>query len=128
MLRTATVALALAAIAFGAGASEADAIDDYVNSQIKELRVAGLSLAVVEGGRLVKAQGYGLANVELGVSATPETVYEIASLTKPFTACAVLLLTEAGKVRLDDKVADYVDGLPVGWEGVSVRQLLNHTS
>src|SRR3712207_7498505 len=59
--------------------ARADAVDDYVSTQMRARRVPGLSLAVVREGRLIKAQGYGLANVELNVAATPETVYEVGS-------------------------------------------------
>jgi CubicO group peptidase (beta-lactamase class C family) len=92
------------------------------------LHIAGLSLAIVESGNVVKAQGYGLANVEHGVPAKPETVYEIASLTKAFTACAILVLTQEERISLDGPIATYLEGLPDAWRGVTVRQLLNHTS
>jgi CubicO group peptidase (beta-lactamase class C family) len=69
-----------------------------------------------------------LANVEHEVLTSPETVYEIASLTKQFTASAVMLRVEEGKLGLDDKIARHLDALPQAWSGVTVRQMLNHTS
>jgi CubicO group peptidase (beta-lactamase class C family) len=106
----------------------ADAVDDYVSAQMHARRVPGLSLAVLREGRVMKAQGYGLANIELNVAATPETVYEVGSLTKQFTAAAVLLLVEEGKVALDEKLTKYLGETGAAWGDVTVRQLLTHTS
>jgi CubicO group peptidase (beta-lactamase class C family) len=108
--------------------SYADEVDDYVNRQMRRQHVAGLSLAVVKDGKLMKAKGYGLANVELKVQATPETVYNIASIGKQFTATAIMLLVEEGKMGLDDKITNHLSGLPPPWSPVTVRQLLTHTS
>jgi CubicO group peptidase (beta-lactamase class C family) len=106
----------------------ADPVDDYVTAQMREQHIPGLSVAIVRDGRIVKAQGYGLANVELNAPATPETVYHLASLTKQFTAAAVLLLAQDGKIGLDDKIGRYLEPTPANWREVTVRQLLGHTS
>lgn len=106
----------------------ADAVDDAIKAQMDKQHVPGLSLAVVRDGRIVKMQGYGRANVELNVPATPDTVYEIGSITKQFTATAVLMLVEASKIGLDDKITQHLTGLPDAWKDVTVRQLLTHTS
>ena len=108
--------------------SYADEVDDYVNRQMRRQHVAGLSLAVVKNGKLIRAKGYGLANVELKVQATPETVYNIASIGKQFTATAIMLLVEEGKMGLDGKITNHLSGLPPAWSPVTVRQLLTHTS
>jgi CubicO group peptidase (beta-lactamase class C family) len=109
------------------GPARADVIDDYVQEQMRRHRIPGLSLAVVKGGKLLRAKGYGLANVEHQVAAKPETVYQSASLSKQFTAAAVLLLAEEGKLRLDAPLARYLE-TPRAWQAVTVRHLLNHTS
>ena len=83
---------------------------------------------MVEKGRLIKAAGYGLANVETDTPATPETVYKIASLSKQFLAAAVMLLVEEGKIGLDDKAQQYLNGWPECWKNITVRHLLTHTS
>jgi D-alanyl-D-alanine carboxypeptidase len=105
-----------------------DEVDDYVRGQMTKQHIPGLSLAVVKNEELMKASGYGLANVELNVPAQPETVYQIQSITKTFTATAVMLLANEGKVGLEDKINKYLDGLPGSWEEVTVRHLLTHTS
>ena len=86
---------------------KADQIDDYVSAQMRQLHIPGLSLAIVRDGLISKAQGYGFANRELSALATKETVYEIGSNTKQFTAAAIMLLVEDGKVRLDDGITKY---------------------
>ncbi len=109
-------------------ALRADAVDDFVQAEMKRQRIPGLSLAVVQEGNLVKAQGYGLANVELGVPATADTVYQSGSLGKQFTATAVMLLVEDGKLGLDDPVRKHLPAAPELWKDVTVRHLLSHTS
>jgi D-alanyl-D-alanine carboxypeptidase len=87
-----------------------------------------LSLAVVKDGTIVKAAGYGDADVEQKVAATPDTLYELGSITKQFTAEAVLMLVEEGKLALDDKVSSILADLPDAWGDVTVQHLLTHTS
>lgn len=105
-----------------------DPVDVYLEARLKSLHIPGASLAIVRDGRIVKARGYGLASLELGAPATEHTVYEIGSNTKMFTAAAVMLLVEAGKIRLDDPVTAYLPGAPPAWSRITVRHLLTHTS
>lgn len=105
-----------------------DDVDLYVTAFIKKRNIPGLSLAVVRDGKLVKAAGYGLANLELMVPAKPETVYEIGSISKHFTAEAVMLLVEEGKLGLDETLGKYLTEVPSAWRGITLRQVLTHTS
>src|SRR5690242_7569278 len=106
----------------------ADKIDSLVRTAMEKRHIPGASVAVMREGRPVYMRGYGLANLELNVPATPATVYEIGSITKQFTATAVMLLVEEGKIGLDDPISKYLDGLPEAWSGVTIRHLLTHTS
>src|SRR5260370_2198833 len=72
--------------------SKSDNVDDYVSARMQQLHIPGLSLAIVRDGRVTKAQGYGFANLELRAHATKETVYEIGSHNKQFTAGAIKML------------------------------------
>jgi CubicO group peptidase (beta-lactamase class C family) len=92
------------------------------------MHVPGAALAVVRDGRVVKARAYGLANVELGVAATPDTVFEIGSITKQFTGAAVALLAAEGKLSPADPIAKHLDGVPEAWRGITVEHLLTHSS
>jgi len=86
--------LTLMVLAAVAGAALADRVDDYLAHEMERHQVPGLSLAVIRDGKTVKAQGYGLSSLELRVPVTPETVFEIGSLTKQFTATCVMMLVE----------------------------------
>ncbi len=90
--------------------------------------VPGIAIAVVRSGTVIKAKGYGFANLELKAPVTPETVFGLGSISKQFTATAIMQLVEDGKVRLDDPVTRYLDSLPPHWGRITVRQLLTHTS
>jgi CubicO group peptidase (beta-lactamase class C family) len=125
-----------AVLVIGLGASsnaqqtsvEADKVDEYIEAQMRTQHIPGLSLAVVRAGKVVKTKAYGLANIELNVHATPDTVYQLQSITKSFVACGIMLLAEDGKLGLDDKITKYLSGLPQAWSGVTVRQMITHTS
>ena len=111
-----------------APSAHADRVDDYIRARMRWEHIPGLSLAVIKDGKVVRAKGYGLANVETNTPATPETVYKIGSVSKQFLAAGILILLQEGKVRLDDRVATYVDGTPDAWKGITIRRLLTHTS
>ena len=115
-------ALAAVAVCLSAHAAVADEIDDYVRGEMKRQKVPGLTLAVVKDGKPVKVQGYGLANVEHDVPAKRETVYQTGSVGKQFTAMAVMLLVEDGKLALDDPVSKYLPDTPESWKAVTVRR------
>ncbi|HSK71400.1 MAG TPA: serine hydrolase domain-containing protein [Pyrinomonadaceae bacterium] len=105
-----------------------DEVDSYIQTEMRNLHIPAVSLAVVRNGQIVKAKGYGLANIEANSAATSKTVYEIGSMTKQFTAAAVMMLVEEDKVSLDDKITKYFPGAPDWWNQITVRHLLNHTS
>jgi D-alanyl-D-alanine carboxypeptidase len=103
-------------------------VDALVADAMRDGRTPAVSVAVARGGRIVLAKGYGLANVELNVPATPDTVYRIGSITKQFTAAAVMQLVEQGKMSLDDPIEKYLPDYPVRGRHITIRHLLNHTS
>jgi D-alanyl-D-alanine carboxypeptidase len=101
---------------------------DAIAAQVLEQRgVPSASVAVVKGGKLVYTHAYGLAQLEPAVAATPEMRYSIGSVSKQFTAAAILILQEQGKLSLNDAVGKYIPGLTRGDE-VTIRQILSHTS
>ena len=122
------VLLLVVLVLCGVTAARADKVDDYVESHLRQLHIPGASIAVVRDGHIIKAKGYGLANVELRVPATKNTVFEIGSITKQFTATAILMLAEEGKVSLDDPITKYFPDAPQTWQQITIRHLLNHTS
>src|SRR5262245_36594153 len=110
-----------------AGRAHADPVDDYVTGEMAKRRIPGLTLAVVRSGAVVKMQGYGFANLDHEVPVTPDTVFELASVTKQFTAAGIMLLVEENKVRLDDPIGQHLPRAPETWRGITVRHLLTHT-
>jgi len=122
------IAITIALIFCVSPAAKGDVIDNYIETQMRNLHIPGISLAVVRDGRIVKAKGYGLANIEANSVAAPKTVYEIGSITKQFTATAVMMLVEEGKISLDDKIPQYFPDAPPAWNQITVRHLLTHTS
>jgi len=88
--------------------------------------VPGLSLAVIDHGRAVKLKSYGKANLETGTLMAPDSVVQIGSLTKSFTAAAIMLLVQDRKLGLDDPISRYIGEAPPAWHDITIRQLLNH--
>src|ERR1041385_5361711 len=106
----------------------ADQIDDYLREQMAVHKVPGAALKVIRDGQDIKTAAYGLANLELNVPVTPESVFEIGSVTKQFTAACILLLQQDAKLSIEDKITKYLPGIPESWSNVTVRHLLSHTS
>ncbi|MGH9710190.1 MAG: serine hydrolase domain-containing protein, partial [Candidatus Acidiferrales bacterium] len=106
----------------------ANNVDSYVLQAMHEQKIPGLALAVVHDGKIVKAKGYGLADIELNVPVMPQTVFESGSIGKQFAATAVMMLVEEGKIGLNDKITKYFPDAPASWRDITVRNLLSHTS
>lgn len=109
-------------------ATLATAVDEIMEAALEEPHTAGFSVAVVQGDEIVFAKGYGFADLEHHVTATPETVYRIGSITKQFTAVAALMLVEDGKLSLDDTLDEFLPDFDTQGHTVTVAHLLNHTS
>lgn len=137
--------LVMAVMAVIAGCSSSDtAMTDYsatvkktsayINDAMNEHDLVGVSIALVDNGRIVWSQGFGYANKESKTPATPETVYMIGSITKTLTTAALLNLHDKGLVELDAPVTSYLpefrmaDRFPNQMQGITVRRLLNHHS
>ncbi|HEY9504303.1 MAG TPA: serine hydrolase domain-containing protein, partial [Pyrinomonadaceae bacterium] len=86
------------------------------------------SVLVAKEGKIIFNQGYGMANLEWNVPNSPTTRFNIASMTKQFTAAAILLLEDRGKLKTDDLVKKYLPAAPASWEKITVYHLLTHTS
>ena len=103
-------------------------LEAVIREHLAERRIPGASIGVVTEEGLQFQRAYGLADVQNGVPAAPDSVYEIASLTKQFTAAAVLLLVDEGRLSLDDSISEYVPEAPAAWGSITLRQLLQHTA
>jgi CubicO group peptidase (beta-lactamase class C family) len=105
----------------------AAAIDTYINELVAQGQFNGAVL-VAHNGKIVLSQGYGMADNEQQIANTSQTRFRLASLTKPFTAIAVLMLHAEGKLNINDSVCLYIQPCPPAWQSVTIRHLLSHTS
>ena len=101
---------------------------DSIMRSARRIPVEGISVAVMRGDELLLAKAYGSADRERARPATAGTMFEIGSITKQFTAAAVLRLAEQGRLGLDDAVGDHIPALAERARGVTLRHLLSHTS
>ena len=110
------------------GDSTGVAVDRLVERYRTGRRIPGIAIAVVRNGQVIKAQGYGSADLELGTPVTPAFRFGLGSISKQFTATAIMQLAEEGRLTVDDPISKYVDSLPPHWSRLTLRQLLTHTS
>ena len=111
-----------------AAGPQADEVTESVRVEMGRQHIPGLALLVSRKGQPIRIEGYGMADVELNVPVKPETIFQSGSVGKQFTATAVMMLVEAGKVSLDDPLTKYFPQAPAWWKQVTVRELLSHTA
>src|SRR5580704_10768322 len=107
--------------------SARDEVAQYVKTEMALQHIPGVALLVSRNGKPVWAQGFGFSNVELQVPVKPETLFQSGSVGKQFTATAIMMLVEEGKISLDDSITKYFPEAPASWRPVTVRHLLSHT-
>jgi CubicO group peptidase (beta-lactamase class C family) len=103
-------------------------VDAFIRAEMQREHIPGVALGIFVKGDPLLAKGYGYANVEHRVPVTPRTIFQSASVGKQFTAVAVMLLVQDGKLALDDSVTRYFPDAPASWKPISIRHLLTHTS
>ena len=123
-----TLCLSLASQAAWSRVGPDEKIDKYVRAQMEQRHVPGLALVVLRNHRTILAANHGLADLSSKQPVTARTSFEIASMSKQFTAAAVLLLAEQGKLSIDDPLSRHLPDLPASWEAITLRQLMNHTA
>ncbi len=127
---TVLLGLSSSGIAQSAGASDKDlatAINEILTQTYKS-NEPGASVVIVKDGKVIFRKGYGMANLELGVPVEPDMIFRLGSVTKQFTAVAILMLAEQGKLSLDEDITKFLPDYPAKTQRVTVEQLLNHTS
>ena len=125
--RFAAVLLCAASVTAQAQRPDSD-IDRIVRAEMARQQVPGVAVAVIRGGTVISADGYGLANAEHGVPVTTATIFQSGSVGKQFTAAAVMTEVEAGRLSLDDSIRKHFPDAPDAWTPITVRHLLTHTS
>lgn len=141
MLNKITIAIGMIAIMGGVGdnanartpsVSEAEnkriAVEGVIQSEMAARGIPGLQLAIVRNNKIVFTGAYGHANIDAKTQVTEQTVFPINSMSKAFAGVAAMQLVEANKLDLDAPLAKYLEGLPVSWRDITVRQTLTHMS
>jgi CubicO group peptidase (beta-lactamase class C family) len=121
------VTLAFVFLPAAIGAQSAQ-VDQYMKAEMEKNSIPGAQVVVLRNGKTLHEKAYGLASIELSAPVTNRTVFPLASITKTFTAAAVMLIVEQGKLSLDDSIGKLLPNAPAAWHGVRVRHLLGHTS
>jgi len=135
MRRAPALLILVTAHAAGLGAQQLPSVtaaarvaDSLAQAFIDDGGAPSVAIGVVRGADTIVLKAWGIADLELDVPATARSVYRIGSITKQFTAAAVMQLVEQGRAQLDDSIGTYLSPLPASWGRVTIRQLLNHTS
>jgi CubicO group peptidase (beta-lactamase class C family) len=102
-------------------------ISGYMDALVKTGKFNG-SLLIARDGAVVVSKGYGMSNFELDVPNTPQTKFRIGSITKPFTAIAIMLLQQRGKLSVQDSICKYLPDCPPDWQQITLHHLLSHSS
>ena len=108
--------------------ARSDALDALIDARMRQRQLPGVAVAVVERGRVKTMRHYGVASLELPTPVTSDTVFELGSLSKQFTAAAILMLAEEEKIELDGSIARYLADVPQEWRAITIRHLLTHSS
>jgi CubicO group peptidase (beta-lactamase class C family) len=128
MIKKLSVALVLVLLtAIGTSAQDTARMEQVVQSYVTAGSFMGTVL-VARDGAVVFDKAYGMANVEWDIANTPATKFRLGSITKQFTAAAILLLEERGKLKVDDRIKTYLPDVPMSWERITVFNLLTHTA
>ena len=112
------------------GQTNENSIDKQIDNLFSAYNQAtpGAAVAVVKDGKIIFKKGYGAANLEYDTPITPKTVFQIASVSKQFTAFSIYLLEKQGKISLEDDIRKYVPEVPDFGKTVRIKHLLAHTS
>jgi CubicO group peptidase (beta-lactamase class C family) len=105
-----------------------DPVDEYLKAQMEQHRIPGVALRIIQDGKVRKTATYGIANLELSVPVKPETVFEVGSITKQFTAAGILLLAQDGKLSVEERISKHLKNTPDAWTNITIGHLLSHTS
>jgi CubicO group peptidase (beta-lactamase class C family) len=108
--------------------AQKDRIDTFIENSMARQRIVGLAVGVIKDGKIIKAKGYGQANLELNIPVTTTTAFKLGSVSKHLIAGAIMKMIQEGKLKLDDPVTKFYPDAPSHWSAITIRHLLNHTS
>jgi D-alanyl-D-alanine carboxypeptidase len=120
--------LSLLCLGLASAPACADSVDDAIQAEMKRQDIPGLSIVVMQDGKITRLSGYGMANLEHKVPVTADTVFQTGSTGKQFASLAILMLEQEGKLRIEDKLSKYFPEAPKSWADIRLRHLLSHTA
>jgi CubicO group peptidase (beta-lactamase class C family) len=130
-----SILVMMSVVALGQSKSNAPVTDKPVNARVDEVFARfdktdspGCALAAIRDGQIIYKRGYGMSNLEYGIPISPSSIFHIASISKEFTAMAIVMLAQQGKLSLDDDIRKYVSEVPDFGERITIRHLIHHTS
>ncbi len=112
----------------GFGQSREKELDQFLHRQMKDLKIPGMQVAVVQKGKIVLNKSYGIANLQDNIPVDNQSIFAINSCTKAFTGVAIMQLVEEGHLSLSAPISQYIDSLPAQWQTIKIQQLLTHIS
>ncbi len=108
--------------------TELEAIDSYLDSQMRDNHIPGLAVSIIRNGSIYKSSVYGFANLELDIAANEDTAFQIASSTKMLTGLVLMRLVERNVLSLNESITKYLVDVPPQWQPITIRNLATHTS
>jgi D-alanyl-D-alanine carboxypeptidase len=120
--------LLCAAALFASHSGWADPADDAINREIRRQNIPGIAIGVVQDGKVSRLSAYGMANLELQVPVTPDTLFQTGSTGKQFASLTILMLQADGKLSIEDPLSRYFPDEPKSWADIKLKHLLSHTS
>lgn len=109
-------------------ALDGESVDQMIAAFMKDQQIPGMTLAIVQAPYVSRVVGYGVADVEKRLLASPRTLWNVGQMTRAYTAVAIVQLAEAAKLSFDDPVGKHVSELPAAWRSITLRQLMAHAS
>ena len=123
-----SLALGSVSVVFAQARTDFDQLEKVVVEELKQTKTPGAAVAVVSGNRRIFAKGFGFANIETDTPVTPTTLFRVGSVTKMFTAAALVTLVEKQGINLDEPIGEYVKGLNLKLSQVTAHELMSHTA
>jgi len=127
-IRKTSILLILSILIWETVSAQDKEISNYIEKIMNDRNIPGVSVAVIQDQKITFMKSFGIANLETNTSVTNESVFQLASLTKPFTALCIMKLAEQGKIDLQNPITSYIDSLPEEYKLINVHNLLTHTA
>ncbi len=122
------IPLGLLSSSVKAQTSTSDSLDTFLKSKMQQLHIQAMQVAIVRGGKIIKQNTLGTANLDYNIKANDQSIFSVNSITKAFVGIAVMQLAEEKKLKITDPLSRYLDSLPDSWKNITIQQVLTHTS